>query len=315
MRWFSSFIVALLLSASACAAAAEPSPARVGFAFHSAFLPNLHHYLYNLATHPAAVTSLPPAEAQSLSGPIAYYHDHFAGRDLLFDDGLAAIKRALLAADDARRDPDGLALPPELAATLRAAAPVYAAHEWPAQDAANRAWIAAVQALDARYGAAVQAAVERGLASRYPETVRIDVVFETGKRQGAYTDASAVIPSGRASYQGHAALEMLYHEAAHVQTADALEAALSRALGAAGKSRDSDLWHVLQSYTVGAAVRDALAREGIDYRPYADKAGLMDGVWAGTKPLTEADWKPYLAGRESFDAAVGHMAAAVPAAP
>lgn len=108
---------------------------------------------------------------------------------------------------------------------------------------------------------------------------------------------------------------MLYYETAHVQTADVLEAALSGQLKAAGKSLDSDLWHVLLFYTVGAAVRDALARGGIDYQPYADKAGLMDGVWAGTKPLIEADWKPYLNGRESFDTAVEHMAAASPAAP
>lgn len=308
MRWLLSLILALALSASASAVAA--APARVEFAFHSAFLLNLHHYLYNLATHPAAVTALPPDEARALSGPLAFYRDHYAGRDLLFDDGLAAIKRDLLAAGAARRDPDGLALPPDLAAALRAAAPVYAAHAWAAQDAANHAWIAAVQALDARYGAAVQAAVERGLASRYPAQVRIDVVFETGKRQGAYTDASAVIPSGRAGYGGNAALEMLYHEAAHVQTADALEAALGRALKAAGKPADSDLWHVLLFYTVGAATRAALARDGIDYLPYADKAGLMRGVWADVQPLIEADWKPYLAGDESLAAALAHMAAA-----
>lgn len=310
MRRLASFITLLALSAIMNASAAEPAATRVRFAFHSAFLLNLHHYLYNLATHPAAVAALPPDEAHALSGAVAFYHDHYAGHDLLFDDGLAVIKRDLLAATDTRQDPDGLALPPDLAAVLRAAAPVYAAHAWPAQDAANGAWIAAVQALDARYGAAVQAAVERGLASRYPAQVRIDVVFETGKRQGAYTDASAVIPSGRAGYQGNAALEMLYHEAAHVQTADALEAALSRQLKAAGKSTDSDLWHVLLFYTVGTATRAALARDCIEYMPYADKAGLMGGVWAAAQPLIEADWKPYLAGEASFDVAIAHMAAA-----
>jgi hypothetical protein len=308
MRRLSSFILMLLLLAGGAAAA--PAPPRVEFAFHSAFLLNLHHYLYNLATHPAAVTALPPDQAQALSSAVAFYRDHYAGRDLLFDDSLAAIKRKLLAADDARREPDGLALPPALAAVLRAAAPVYAAHTWLAQDAANRAWITAVQTLDARHGAAVQAAVERGLASRYPAQVRIDVVFETGKRQGAYTDASAVIPSGRAGYGGNAALEMLYHEAAHVQTADALEAALEQALKAAGKPTDSDLWHVLLFYTVGAATHAALARDGIDYLPYADKAGLMRGVWADAQPLIEADWKPYLAGETSLAAALAQMAAA-----
>lgn len=314
-----SLALACALPAAFGAAAAEPvaapaaAQARVRFDFHSGFLMNLHHFLFNLATHPAAVDALAPADAAALRAPLAFYRGRYAGRDLLFDEPMPAIKRALSVPDDARRDPAGLGLPADLAAVLRNAAPVYAARFWPADDAANRAWIAQVQALDARYGAAVQAAVERGLGAPYPAApVRVDVVVETGKRQGAYTDAQTVIPSGRPSYGGPAALEMLYHEGAHVQSADALEAAIARRLKESGKSGDSELWHALQFYTVGTAVADALRRDGIAYAPYADKVGLMRGPWAEFGPLIEADWKPYLAGRESLDDALDRMVAKLP---
>lgn len=308
--------VPAVFGATAAEPVAEPvaapaaAQARVRFDFHSGFLMNLHHFLFNLATHPAAVDVLDPADAAALRAPLAFYRARYAGRDLLSDDPMPAIKRALSVPGDARRDPAGLGLPQDLADTLRTAAPVYAAHFWPADDAANRAWIAQAQALDARYGAAVQAAVERGLGAPYPATpVRVDVVVETGKRQGAYTDTQTVMPSGRPSYGGLAALEMLYHEGAHVQSADALEAAIARRLKAGGKSGDSQLWHVLQFHTVGAAVADTLRRDGIAYEPYAEKMGLMRGAWAAFQPLVEADWKPYLAGREGLDEALDRMVA------
>jgi len=182
------------------------------------------------------------------------------------------------------------------------------------QNAANQAWIAQVQKLDARYGVEVQESIERGLAGRFPAApVRIDLVAETGKRQGAYTDRQAVIPVGRVSYQGLASLEMLYHEASHVETTDGLEHAIGARLKAAGKTGDSELWHVLQFYTVGAAVADAVRRrDGTAYIPYAEKAGLFKGYWAPFQALIESDWKPWLQGRESMDNAIAHMVAHLP---
>lgn len=310
-----SFLLAGALPAPASAAVSAPAQAvhRVGFAFHSGFLMNLHHFLYDLAVHPDARAALPPDEAAALGDAVAFYRARYAERDLLFDPAMASIKRAL-SVDDARRDPAGLDLPPGLADVLRAAAPAYARRAWPAHDAANRAWIRQVETLDARYGADVQTAVERGLGSPFPAApVRIDVVFETGKRQGAYTDTQTVIPAGRANYGGIAALEMLYHEASHVQSADALESAIAARLKAQGRPDDSELWHVLQFYTVGAAVTAAVRRDGIDYVPYAEKVGLMRGYWAPFQPLIDADWKPYLAGQESLQDALAHMVARLPA--
>lgn len=314
-----ALFVTAILASSCLAGAADAVPVqRVAFAYHSAFLLNLHHFLYNLATHPDRLAAfrqshaLTDEETAALDEAVAFYHANYAERDLLFDPRMAAIKRAL-SVEDARRDPRGLALPPRLAGQLRAAAPLYARLAWAEQDAVNRAWIRTARALDAHYGAAVQAEVERGLASRFPRApVRIDLVAETGTRPGAYTDSQVLISAGRPSYQGLAALEMLYHESAHVQSADALEAALAARLKAAGKPADSELWHVLQFYTVGRAVALALQRDGIAYQPYADSRGLMTGVWAPFAPLIAADWQPWLEGRERMAQALDRMVARLP---
>jgi hypothetical protein len=321
MRLLSSILLAFALAAPARAGDVPPAApaARVQFAFHSGFLMNLHHFLYNLAMHPAQLETwiqgsrAAPGDTGRLRAAVAFYRANYAQRDLLFDDTMASIKRAL-SVDDARRDPGGLGLAPGLVAALQAAAPVYARYAWPAQDAANRAWIARVTELDERYGPDVQAAIERALAGAFPRTpVRIDVVTETGKRQGAYTDTQAVIPAGRPSYQGLASLEMLYHEAAHVQTTDALEAAIARRLKAAGRSGDSELWHVLQFEAVGTAVADAARRQdGTDYVPYAEKVGLFKGYWAPFMPVIENDWKAWLEGEEGLDQALDHMVARLP---
>lgn len=326
MRRTTLVLIAALLgtpfgaAAADAPASAQQAPAqRAQFAYHSAFLMNLHHFLFNLAVHPAELepllrkTRATPREAAVLRMAVAFYRTNYAQRDLLFDETMAVIKRALSVGDD-RREPNGLGLPDGLPAVLKAASPAYARLAWAQDDAANRAWIAVAQEFDARYGAAVQAAVEHGLGGSFPRSpVRVDLVSETGKRQGAYTDTQVVIPSGRPSYQGLASLEMLYHEAAHVRTSEALEAALAARLKAAGRPADSELWHVLHFYTVGAAVAAAAAPDGVAYEPYADHVGLFKNYWAAYLPLIEADWAPWLAGREGMEEALDHMVKRLPA--
>jgi hypothetical protein len=124
----------------------------------------------------------------------------------------------------------------------------------------------------------VQAGIERDLGAPFPVApVRDDVVFNTGTRQGAYTDDQIVMPSSRADYQGLASLEMLYHEASHTTVTAVLEEAISARLKATGRKDDSDLWHVAQFYTVGKVTQDVLARRGLAYRSYADQRGLYAG--------------------------------------
>ena len=121
---------AAALPLSVIVAGASASPARVKLEFHSAFLMNLHHFLYNLGVHPEqqekiSWTATPSAdEMAALRSAVSWYRDNYAKRDLLFDEQMKAIKTAL-SVGDARRDTSGLALPPQLAAALDSVAPMY----------------------------------------------------------------------------------------------------------------------------------------------------------------------------------------------
>ena len=321
----SSLVPACVLAAAllvpGCASREQPRPG-LRFDFHSSFLLNLHHVLYDAARHPGKLDQLPwtqppgDAEMAALRESVAFYAAHLASRDLLFDDGLRDVKHALAAADDAREDPRGLGLPPELADALARAAPAYARCLWRAQDAANRAWVARVSVLEARYGGAIEPRLERAFGHAFPARIRDDVVVDTGTFQGAYTDEpppQTVIPSGRADYDGDAALEMIWHEAAHAIAGDGLEQAVDAAARAAHRPAPEGLWHAAHFYAVGAVVQDVLKAGGVDYVPYATKKGLYARAWPQYLPLLRTDWQDWLDGRTSMEAALRAMIAALAA--
>ena len=295
-----------------------PSVHRLTFAFHSAFLMNLHHFLYDMAVHKEKLAhvewQITPTqdEITALAKAVNFYAVNYASLEIRDDPPLVSIKRAL-SVEDSRHDLTGLGLPADLAAVLESVAPVYAKSLWPVHDKSNRAWITQASALDTAYGAEIQTAIEHHMAAQFPSLpIRVDLVFDTGSRQGAYTDEQTVMPSGRADYQKLASLEMLYHEASHTTVTAPLEEALSARLGT-GRNRDSDLWHVVQFYTVGAVTRDVLAKHGeLGYQPYADKRGLYKGYWSPLMPAVETAWPDHMAGKTDLQQAVRQMVDRLP---
>lgn len=291
---------------------------RVQFTFHSAFLMNLHHFLYDMAVHKDKLAgtawSVEPTkdEMQALDKAVEFYRSNYAKLGLREDPLMISIKQAL-SVEDGKRDATGLALPPALVATLNEVAPIYARTLWPMHDGSNRSWIAKAIALDQTYGAEVQAGIEHFLGAPFPmRPIRSDIVFDTGSRQGAYTDEQIVIPSARVDYQGLASLEMLYHEASHTTVTDKLEEAVSARLKATGRG-ESDVWHVAQFYTVGTVTHDVLAKHGIaDYQTYADKRGLYKGYWAPLMPAIEAAWIPHMQDKMDLQEAAKQMVDRLP---
>lgn len=318
MRYLSTFLIALLLSGSALANAAS---GRVQFAFHNGFLMNLHHFLYDSASldgkpaRPEWQQITDAADLRILREATAFYKANYTGRDLLFDDGMNRIKMALSVADG-RRSADALALPAELIALLNRAAPVYARTLWPLHEAANRQWIRQATALDAAFGAQVEERIERLLAHPFPaRPIRVDVVYQTGTWAGAYTSEEpmqSVLPSARADYRGMAALEMLYHEAAHINANGAVIAAIDANLKASGRPADTGLWHAVHFYTVGYAVRDVLGRHAIAYQPYGERNGVYKRGFGAFMPAIEAAWVPWLQGHTSFEASASEMVRRLP---
>jgi hypothetical protein len=292
---------------------------RVTFAFHSAFLMNLHHFLYDMAVHKDKLSRVEwqvtptPDEFGTLRQAVDFYRTNYASLGIREDSVMISIKHAL-SVEDTRRDVSGLGLPPALAAALGAIAPIYAKSLWPVHDKSNLKWITQVRALDTAYGAEIQTAIERHMGAQFPlMPIRVDVVFDTGSRQGAYTDEQTVIPSARVDYQNMASLEMLYHEASHTTVTAPLEEAISSRLKATGRNPDSDLWHVVQFYTVGAVTRDVLVRQGeLGYQPYADKRGLYTGYWSPFMPVIDTVWLDHMAGKISLQQAAQQMVDRLP---
>lgn len=293
------------------------------FEFHSAFLMNLHHFLVDAARHQGRIDaekwSVPPTanEMLAMHEAITFYATSFGERDLLFDDQLRNVKHALARADDERQQADGLGLPPALTAVLDRAAPVYARCLWGSQDRTNREWIAHVQVLQARYGAQIQARLERIFESHFPASIRDDVVLTTGTFSGAYTDApppQTVLPSGWDEYGGLASLEMIWHEAAHAGPSDKLESLIEREAHAMGRAIPENLWHAALFDAVGITTSAVLARDGKPgYVQYAEKNGVYQRAWPQYVPLLHDEWRAWIDDRGSMKAAVDAMLARQPA--
>ena len=309
--------VSLAAGFASFAAEAPGTPATLRFEFHSAFLMNLHHFLVDAARHPGRIDavkwSVPPTteEMAAMHEAVAFYATTFGQRDLLFDDQLRDIKHALALADDARQQADGLGLPTALAAILDRAAPVYARCLWASHDRVNRDWIARVQALEDRYGAQIQPRLERIFGSRFPTTIRDDIVVTTGTFTGAYTDApppQSVLPSGWDEYGGLASLEMIWHEASHAGPSDGLESLIEADGKAMGRPLPENLWHAALFEAVGTTVSDVLAQDGVTgYVEYAEKNGVYRRAWPAYVPLLRNEWKGWLDGRGTLKGAVDAM--------
>ena len=326
-RFATRVALAVTLFAGLAACGTSPAPAAAAatlrFEFHSPFLMNLHHFLADASRHPGRLDAMPwtvpptAAEMATLREAVAFYAATFGERHMLFDEPLTAIKHELSAADDARQQPDGLGLPPALAATLARAAPIYARCLWPAQDRRNREWIAHVQVLEARYGAQIQPRLERIFQARYPAAIRDHVVVETGDWSGAYTGSpppQTVLPSGRAGYDGLASLEMIWHEASHTGPDDRLYDLIETEAKAMGRPVPRDLWHAALFEAVGVTVADVLARDGVaGYVPYADKEHVYSRGWAVYVPVLHDEWRAWIDGRGTLRGAVDGMLARLPA--
>lgn len=318
MRKLSVLLMAVVLSGPACAA----PDSRVQFEFHSSFLLNLHHFLYDSATRgkkrgPSAQWQhvRTPADRIALEEAAAFYARNYLDSALLGDE-MNQIKVAL-SVEDTRQSVRGLALPAALSAVLERAAPAYARTIWPVHERANRLWIRQTAALDTAFGEQIEGTIERQLRRAFPARIRVDAVFDTGTYEGAYTSdqpQQAIIPSNRADYQGFAALEMLYHEATHTGVIDSVVEALDARLKVTGRSSESMLWHAVHFYTVGEVVKDVLKqRANIAYLPYADQGGLFNRAWGDFVPLLSTIWRPYLEGQSTFEDAANAMVDRLPA--
>lgn len=194
-----------------------------------------------------------------------------------------------------------------------AAGPAYEACRWPAQDAKNRRWIEKLKPqLDA-----LEAKIARRLADLYQKPwgglpIPVDVV-ETVNWSGANSILRS--PAGghlliSSSYQGRAALEVVFHEASHLlaDRGDPFRKALDGASMSLGIREPADLWHVVLFYTTGEAVRRVLSDAGEKgYKPMVEAIFERSRSWARYRPAIEKTWPAYLDGKRTLPEAAADL--------
>ena len=299
-------------------AASEPVAEVANIRFHSDELVNLHHFLYAwawrtrtegrpLSQRLAALPSAPftVEERAVWDEAVRYYERELASKDLLFGEGMVAIKTALLTGSL-----DAPGIPAPVRTHMEAALPIYRRHFWPEHDRVNRAWIADIGGRVAGLRADVVPRLEVLYATKWFATPqRADIVW-VGNWAGGYASIGpthATISSTHPGTQGWEAVETVFHEYSHILV-DGLFQKLNAALGD-GVKQHGVLWHTVQFHLTGQAVREALARRNIAYTPSVEE--LFQRAWPQyRRPVTDA-WAPYLEGRATMDDAIARTVAAL----
>jgi hypothetical protein len=300
-------LVVLLASAIAIALVRPAAQASTLFSFHSNAWLNLHHFVRLSARGGPAPAGLAEDESKLWSAGVDFYKP-YGQRDLLFDAGMRDIKSALRAAEG-KTTLEGIAIDANLKATLERLMPIYQKRWWPEHDRTNRAWIAAVQPLLDRHGAALSQAVARVYNVTWPPTpVPVDVSVTAGPN-GAYTTAPThvMISSSDPGYQGLAALEMLFHEASH--GVDDLFQQVRQAASEQTVSVPPQLWHGVLFYTAGELTTRELKAHGIAYTQYAGQGLYTNLCGAGCREKIAQHWTPHLDGNKSIADALSALVA------
>jgi hypothetical protein len=311
-------VVALLLCLAFVQAPATP-PAAQRFVFHNNFWVNLHHVLRGDArragiSQPLVVdtATLTEGERRAWIGARDAYVV-FADKDLVFDADLGKVTNAV-ATIETDVLPDSLVgVPPSIVSALRAAAPVYRAHGWAAQQRRNAAWIAAVKPSIDAHAAALTAAIAKSYRTTWPaQPVLVDLCVEAGANNAYTIDGLAgyaghtVISANEPTFTGDMAVEIVFHEASH-----AIDGPFNLVSTAAAKENlpvPRNLWHAVLFYTAGELVRRELGHAGdASYRAYADRYGVYDTGWSRYRTAIERDWRPYLDGRTDLDTALARL--------
>ena len=217
------------------------------------------------------------------------------GRRRLFDTGMLSVRD--WAAGIATRDAIPTADQP-LADAIETALPMYERHWWPAHDTRNRAWIESVSPTLATVEEQMIGRLEGAYGGQWPDApIPIDVMVYANP-DGAYsTGGRLTISSVHRGNQMPQAVEMIFHEASHIDPLEQpLRSGLDNAFQAAGGAAADRLWHDMIFYTNGEVTKLVLAEHGQPgYRHYGSFGVYRRGErWSVELPAFETHWGPFL---------------------
>ncbi len=159
------------------------------FDFHSDFWINLHHCLYQeaLTKGAPAVIKTDAHKEMDWTSSVQFYRKQMVHRDLLFDDGMVALKNSLENQGRSRALSPGPGLTTAIITMLEKAAPIYRVSRWEQDDRSNLRWIGRVIPLVDEHGAEISRELSRVYRSPWPnQPIRVDV-SGYANWAGAYT--------------------------------------------------------------------------------------------------------------------------------
>lgn len=301
--------------------AVDDSPPRIFRFATDGFWLNLHHFLYVLGRvqagmadiHRRAVAKAPEDEERGLAElspkeqalwreAVAIYAEGPSQLDMVFDEQLLKTTHRLKDAESI----ESLEIDPNWKAALEKAEPLYRRAWWPEHQAANEAWVEAIEPLLEDHGEAVLVFLIKAYGQTWPEEGYPVQLSGYANWAGAYSTYGhlLVMSSLDDSLRGTlAGLEIVFHEAAH-QFDSAVFDELIAAARAEGTRFNRGLDHALLFFTAGEAVRNAVS----EYVPYAHAYGVWNRGMKPFLPALEAGWQPYLASEELGDEAARRAA-------
>lgn len=280
---------------------------------------NLHHFLYVLGRVEAkmpdirreAVAGAPADHAEGLKAlseteheigreAVSSYARGLSKQDAVFDAGLVEITNQLKRA--ASDQPASAAkIDPAIATALDRAAPIYRRVWWTRHRDSNRAWLNSMRDPLTRYGPQVLAYVTRAYHEPWQQGGYPVNVAAFSNWAGAYSTSFnlLVVASMNPGNQGLHGFEITFHEAMH-QWDEEIDARLLQLSKTHSLKFNDLLSHAMIFYTTGEAVRSVVP----GHTPYAELAGIWKGRMGAFKPALDAQWKPYLDGKSTLDAAL-----------
>jgi hypothetical protein len=289
------------------------------FIYRNNFWLNLHEFLRGEiyrrgAKLPPGINpaSLSESESKAWESAIAVYSE-VAKHDQIFDEEARHISNTLAMTADVPRLQDDL-LDGPVTKALNTAAPIYRARLWASRQRDNEAWNASARTLTDKHQTAMAAALAKAYGIIWPrEPYLVDAVGETGANS-AFThsppssDFAAHIHASVGSVRntGDAPLELMFHEASHVE---AVAGHITRLIEDECRRQKieapRDLWHYMIMFTTGAVARRELDRTGSPgYVPYVYRYNQLPPA---VLSAFERHWLPYLDDKMPFELALTRL--------
>ena len=298
------------------------------FAFYSDFATNLNDALIAAGTarndgepelfHSGAEEpcfgELPPSARAAWDRAVDYYAEIISPAGS--NRQVYLLRVHLVGFDEQLEDPKSRQFV-EIATSFRAAAtPAYEACRWATQDAENRRWIEEVKSQLAAHEQRIAHRLEKLYQEPWSGLPIPTDVVETVNWSGAntiYRDPAGGHLLISNSYQGLAALEIVFHEASHLSMGrgDPLRNALDEASSALDLPLPGDLLHVVLFYTTGEAVRRILDDAGkSEYTPIIYEI-FERSKWGRYRDAIESTWPAYMDGGRTFPEAAADLIQAI----